>query len=263
MTIVGTLVSCGNNKNTDQYHNTEKSNKQVKIYEQFKVDYSLNGNLLDVAILTDLPDDIEVLLTVSRSYWEKGNSSEFSVGYLYEKSTVGKLKSTQTISLDNNKWQADLATKQKDMAVSGLGFDVDKISDSIKIYAVVPFSNNPFPDFKEKGMGQYEIMFYLPINAKVETKSKYGNFQSLEKGRTYSVSKSTPLMPELNPSNPIEAKNKIKELPLESRITILSVKTKNNIPWYEVKAYDRNDNIVGTGWINSTALIGQELKVIK
>jgi hypothetical protein len=113
---------------------------------------------------------------------------------------VGKLKKTQTISLDNKKWQADLATKQKDMAASGLGFDVDKISDSIKIYAVVPFSNDPFPNFKEKEMGQDEIALYLPMNGKVETKSKYGNYQSLEKGKTYSVSKTTPLMPELNPS---------------------------------------------------------------
>lgn len=262
LTIVGTIVSCTNNQNTNQENKTEKSTKQTETYEQFKVDYSLNGSLLDVSISTDLPDNIEVSLTVSRSYWEKENSSEYSIDYVYEKSTVGQLKNSRTISLDNKKWQADLATKQKDMAVSGLGFDVDKISDSIKIYAVVPYSNDPFPNFKEKGMGQDEIALYFPLDGKVETVSKFGNYQSLEKGKTYSLSKTTPLMPELNPSDPITAMNKMKELSPESRIKILSVKSKSNTTWYEVKAFDKNEKIVGTGWINSTVLIGQELKVI-
>ena len=250
-------------ENTNRANTAQESSEQAKTYEQFEVDCSLNGNLLDASILTDLPDNIEVSLIVSRSYWEKGNSVEYSVDYLYEKAAIGKLKNIQNIYLDNKKWQADLATKQKDMAALGLGFDVDKISDSIEIRAVVPSSNDPFPNFKEKGMSQYGITLYYPMNGKVEAKSKYGNYQSLEKGRTYSVSKVTPLMPELNPTDPIQAMNKMKKLPQGTRIKILNVKAKNNTPWYEVETYNVNDPMVGKGWINSTALIGQELKVVK
>ena len=262
LTIVVTLLSCGNNDSTKK-ETTDTQTEQSKTYEQFKVNSSLNGNSLDVSIATDLPDNIQISLSVSRSYWEKGNSSEYSVDYISEQSTIGQWKSTRKISLDNQKWKSDLAIKQKEMAASGLGFDVDKISDTIKIYAVVPLSNDPFPNFKEKGMGQDEIALYFPMDGKVETESKYGNYQSLETGKTYSVSKTTPLMPELNPSDPIAAMNKMKELTAESRIKILSVKSKSNTPWYEVNAFDKSDKSVGKGWVNSTALIGQELRVIK
>lgn len=263
LTIVGILVSCGNNNNAKKETNTEKKIEQTETYEQFQVDYSLNGNSLDISILTDLPDNIQISLSVSRSYWEKGNSPEYSVDYIYEKSTVRQWKSNRKISLDNQKWTSDLATKQKEMAASGLGFDIDKISDTIKVYAVVPFSNDPFPNFKEKGMRQDEIALYFPMDGKVETESKYGNYHSLETGKTYSVSKTTPLMPELNPFDPIAAINKMKELAPESRIEILSVKSKSNTTWYEVIAFDKSDKLVGSGWVNSTALIGQELQVEK
>jgi hypothetical protein len=218
LTIVGTLISCGNNDRTKKETRTDKTKEQSDMYKQFKVDYSLNGGSLDVFISTDLPDNIQVFLTVSRSYWEKGNTSKYSVDYLSEQSTIGQWKSTHTIFIDNQKWQSDLAIKQKDMAASGLGFDVDRISDSIKIYAVVPLSNDPFPNFKEKGMGQVEIVLYFPMDGNVETKSKYGNYQSLETGKTYSISKTTPLLPELNPSDPIAAMSKMIELTPESRI---------------------------------------------
>lgn len=263
LTIVGTLVSCLNNDNTKNGTNTDKTIEKAETYEQFKVDYSLSGNSLEVSILTDLPDNIQVSLSVSRSYWEKENPSEYSVAYISEQSTIGEWKNTRTIFLDNQKWKDDLVAKQNEMAASGLGFDVDKISDSIKIYAVVQFSNDPYPNFNEKSMGKDEIIFHFPIDVKVETESEYGNFHSLETSKIYSVSKTTPLMPELNPSNPIAAINKMKELAPESRIKILAVKSKSNTPWYEVQAFDKSDKSIGTGWINSTALIGQELRVIK
>ena len=263
LTIVGILISCGNNNNTKKETSRDKNTEQSGTYEQFKIDYSLNGNSLDVSIATDLPDNIQVSLSVDRSYWEKGNSSEYSVYYFSEQGTIGQWKSTRAISLNNQKWQFDLSAKQKKLAALGLGFDVDKVSDSIKIYAVVPFSNDPYPNFKEKGMGQNEIVLHYPMNRDIESQSKFGNYQSLKSGETYSVSKTTPLMPELNPSDPIAAMNKMKDLTPESRITILSVKSKSNTPWYEVKAFDKNHKAIGTGWVNSTALIGQELEVIK
>lgn len=279
--IIGTLISCKNNDNTIVEPSTEKAieksdtfeqvipkeeldKNEQKIYEQFKINSSLNGNSIDVSISTDLPDVIEVSFSISRSYWEKGDpESEYSEDYYSEYITVGQLKKTQTIALKKQTWQSNLTDNQKKMSASGLGFDVEKISDSIKVYAVVMSSNGIDPTFKDGKIGQNEIMLYYPMKGNIETQSKYGNFQSLEIGKTYSVSKTTPLMPQLNPADPIAAVGKMKELVTDNRIKILNIVNKRNTPWYEVKAFDKNSKSIGVGWINSMALIGQELRVIK
>ena len=260
LTIVGLLYSCGNNKQDTE---TEKeTNAEKTIYEEFKIDYSLQGNTMNVSLKTDLPDDIKVSVSISRSYWEEGNSSEYAVDYISEQGTIGDWKKERKILIDDEKWKSDLAKKQEELSGTGLGFDVDRISDSIEIYAVVPLSNNPYPNFKEKDLSKDEINIHLPIGGTVEKESKYGNYQALGNGKTYSVSKTTPLMPAFDPSDPIAAINKMKELIAGSRITILSTKDKNGTPWYEVNAADKKGNKIGKGWINSTALIGQKLLVV-
>ncbi len=259
-TIVGLVCSCGNNR---QETKTEsETNAGNTIYEEFKVDCSLQDKTLNLSLKTDLPDDIKVSISVSRSYWEKGNSSEYAVDYLSEQSTIGDWKEVRKILIDDEKWKTDLAKKQEELAAAGLGFDVDRISDSIEIYSVVPHSNDPYPNFKGKYLGKEEIKIHLPIGGTVVKESKYGNYQSLEKGKTYSISKITTLMPEFDPSDPIAAINKMKELVAGSRITILVTKDKNGTPWYEVNATDKKGNKIGKGWINSTALIGQKILVI-
>lgn len=261
LTIVGLLCSCGN-KSQDTESETTTKTPENTVYEEFKIDYSLQGKTLNISLKTDLPDDIKVSVSVSRSYWEKGNSAEYSVDYISERSTIGNWKKPREILIEDEKWKSDLAKKQEELSGAGLGFDVERISDSIEIYAVVPLSNDPYPNFKEKDIGKDEIKIHLPISGKVVKESKYGNYQSLKKGKTYSVSKTTPLMPEINPSDPIAAMNEMKELASGSRITILSTKDKNGTPWYEVNATDTEGNKIGKGWINSTALIGQKLLVV-
>ena len=273
MTIFGNLISCKNNDNTslepstevtEQTNSYEQSKDAEKIYEEFKINYSLSGNSLDVSVVTDLPDDIKISLSINRSYWEKGDSeNEYSEDYFSEDGTVGQWKKSRTINLKKEIWQSNLATNQEKMAESGLGFDVAKVSDSISVSAIVLSSNAPEPIFKDGKIGQNEIAIYYPMNGKIETQSKYGNSQSLKIGKTYSVSKTTPLMPELNPSDPIEALKKAKELVTENRIKILSVENRNNKSWYKVKAFEQNNKSIGIGWINSSALIGQKLKVIE
>lgn len=232
------------------------------IYLEFNIDHSLHGNTMNISLKTDLPDDIKVTLSVSRSYWEKGNSSEYSVDYMSEQSTIGNWKKEHKILINNEKWKSDLASKQQELSAVGLGFDVDRVSDSIEIYAVVPYSNDPYPNFKEKKLVKDEIKIYLPIGRTVAKESVYANYQSLEQGKTYSISKTTPLMQEFESSDAMAAIDKMKELISGNRITILSIKEKNSNPWYEVNVTDKKRNKIGEGWINSTALIGQEIRVI-
>jgi len=37
------------------------------------------------------------------------------------------------------------------------------------------------------------------------------------------------------------------------------IKKKGSTPWYRVRAIDQNEKKIGVGWINSTALLGQNI----
>lgn len=274
LTIIGSFISCKKNDNiileqsievneqTNSYE--QSSNNEEKIYELFKINSSLNGNSIDISISTDLPDNTKISLSVNRSYWEKGDSeTEYNKDYFSEEGTVGQWKNTRTIVLKKQIWQNSITEYQNEMAKLGLGFDVAKISDSISVYAVVLSKNIPEPIFKETKMALTEVKLFYPFNGKIEIESKYENSQSLKIGKTYSLSKTTPLMPELNPSDPIKALEKVKQLESENRVKILTIDKKSNMPWYKVKAFTKKNKSVGIGWINSTSLIGQELRVIE
>ena len=118
---------------------------------------------------------------------------------------------------------------------------------------------------KVKLTGLRTVEAEIEINKKLGSKYSGGssistNPLSLEVGIAYIITKKTPLMPELNPTNPELALKKMVELPPNSIINILKVERKNNSPWYNVDAINKN-NRIGTGWINSTALLGQKLTV--
>ncbi|MCK5060954.1 hypothetical protein KAR28_00220 [Candidatus Parcubacteria bacterium] len=82
----------------------------------------------------------------------------------------------------------------------------------------------------------------------------------LQIGKTYELSKETPLMPELNPTDPIVALGKMKKLSAGSAIKIISIAQKNNTSWYNVSFVNHSTGNIDYGWVNSTALIGQSLK---
>jgi len=81
----------------------------------------------------------------------------------------------------------------------------------------------------------------------------------LRKGRAYTVSKETPLMPSHNPADPIAAIQQMKRIPAGGRFRIIGQIQKRNKPWYEVTAWDSKRKKIGRGWINSIALVGQDL----
>jgi hypothetical protein len=85
----------------------------------------------------------------------------------------------------------------------------------------------------------------------------------LEIGQAYTVSKQTPLMPSHSPADPIAAIQQMKEIPKGGGFKVLEMVKKKTNPWYKVTAFDQREMQIGTGWINSTALLGQELKAYK
>jgi len=74
----------------------------------------------------------------------------------------------------------------------------------------------------------------------------------LQIGQEYQLSKETPLMPELEPADPIAALEAIKQIPAGKTIKIIKIETKEKTAWYYVEPEG-----IGHGWINSIALIGQ------
>ncbi len=83
---------------------------------------------------------------------------------------------------------------------------------------------------------------------------------ALQIGKNYRLSKDTPLMPELNPSDPITALGRAKKVLAGGVVKIISVTKKRNTPWYYVGFKNGSTGEVEVGWINSIALMGQSLK---
>ena len=78
--------------------------------------------------------------------------------------------------------------------------------------------------------------------------------QSLRVGQLFELSKETPLMPELEPTDPMAALQRMRRLPPRTTIKVLKVSTKHFNQWYFVEARSPSISSLSTGWINGTAL---------
>jgi len=248
------------------------------VCDKFELVTKVKGSTLDLSVDTDLPDNAVVIVSVARSYLEKGNSATYSEDYFSEKSTIGKWRSKHSIPIVSEGWKTALRAKQEKMSRLGLGFDVASISDKITVRMVVPI-NQPDPKFGDRNKNligkavrtkgtrvvEDEIEIDYPLNAPPVGKSPFPslNPQNLKIGQAYVVSKQTPLMPSHSPADPLLAIQQMKQIPKGGRFKVLEVyKEKANpwYPWYKVTAFNQRTEQIGTGWINSIALLGQELK---
>jgi hypothetical protein len=105
-------------------------------------------------------------------------------------------------------------------------------------------------------------LFIVMLGVNFISASSFVDPLNLEIGKTYTIFKITPLMPEIDPVNPEYALTKMKQIPNGGKIKPIKVEMKNGKPWYKVLASDQSNNIIGFGFVNSTALIGQNLEVI-
>lgn len=117
------------------------------VSDQFSLTINEIKSGIDLHLETDLPDDTIVSITVSRSYWEKGNESEYSRSYYEFKGTLKDWQSDSIIGIDSVRWRNDLKDHQLKMKKANLEFEIDRISDEIKIRAVVPVNGQTNPLF--------------------------------------------------------------------------------------------------------------------
>lgn len=240
----------------------------------FKIEYYNQDSILFLKLNTDLPDYTDIMVSVSRVYWKKGNTSKYSIEYYNEKSKVSTWREYQSVSISSSIWRDKLKNKQNEMSRIGIDLDVERISNDIVISIVVPINQNSskFGDKNSNLKGtkvhqtglriiEDEVTLIYPLNSQsIETKSVSLDPYNLETNVTYILEKETPLMPEFDPVNPIEALNRVIKLPAKSKIKIMNIKVKAGINWYQVNALDPHNNFIGIGWINCTALIGQKLE---
>ena len=82
-------------------------------------------------------------------------------------------------------------------------------------------------------------------------------------GKRYRISSETPLMPRFNVRNVhkiVEMIAQIKRMPPGSEFVVDRKKLKRGKPWYYVEAFEPDGMSAGKGWVNSIALIGQDVE---
>lgn len=245
------------------------SGKQI-VANTFDVQYELRDGLLTLTLDSDLGDAANLTVSVSRVYQEQGNDEKYSVDYFNERSTVGAWREPRTIRLDHDAWKRDIEQRQRLLAAGGEPFMVSRIDDDIEISFVVPV--NQEPPFEPQNANltgdvvtqteygrviRRDVLVPYPIDATNVGQTRFADPLSLVSATTYRASGEVPLAPELNPADPIAAIASIRRLSPGEEFTVLEATKRSNTPWYRVRTR------LGEGWINSTALLGQEIVVVR
>jgi len=289
------LVSCSRERPENKERAPERAKPHVQarkpaetpaatetriVCDKFELVTKVTGSTLGLSVDTDLPDDTVVMVSVSRSYLHEGNSATYSEDYLSERSTIGKWKSEHGISIADEVWKTALRARQELVSRLGPAFDVASINDKITASMVVPI-NQPDAKFGDRNRNltgeavtvleeglrvvRDEIEIDYPLNGAPLGKSPFPNVDplGLDIGQSYVVSTQTPLMPYHSPADPMAAIQQMKYIPQGGGFKVLEVYKEKTNPWYKVIAFDQRTEQIGAGWINSMALLGQQLKAYK
>jgi hypothetical protein len=110
-----------------------------------------------------------------------------------------------------------------------------------------------------------EVKVRYPLGAAARPAAlEFGSPEALKPGVKYRLSRETPLAPERHPTDPLRAAALIRPMPAGAIISVLSVDHSDQAsPWYRVRAANSSGIALGDGWVNSAALIGQEIKAIE
>jgi hypothetical protein len=105
---------------------------------------------------------------------------------------------------------------------------------------------------------EQEVRIDHPIDRDPISEPEWANPADLQLGVSYSVSRETPVMPSSRPEDPLAAISEMTVLPGGGRFTVLRSVNQSNVRWYRVVIPDSIE-----GWINSIALVGQEIQIVQ
>ena len=244
------------------------------VSDRFALEWELEGDDLLLAIDTDLPDEGELSVSVRRTYFQAGNDAAYSRDYFHEFEPMSRWRQPRRISLDADAWKADLIAHQAEIASLGgdMAFEIDRVEEHISIRAVL-HSNQDDPRFggrgnpnlsgsaASQGLVEAETSVLFPLEGPPPPRrSTRVAWDALREGESYRLSEETPLMPERNPSDPLEAVGRMVSLPAGSVVQVITIDMQSSEPWYQV-VLDGDERT--TGWINSIALMGTVIDLVR
>lgn len=256
---------------------TEESTGGV-VADLFELRWELEGNqTLVLAIETDLPEDAEVLVSVTRTYQAVGDPETYGQEYYSERETVRHWQQPRRIALDAERWKHDLREHQ-DMLASisrDAAIEIERVSDSVEVRAVL-HANQQGPRFGGRGnpllsgravtsrsatfnIIAHEDVLHLPlVGSPPPRKSRRAAWDGLESGQRYELTRETPLMAsrEWKEETGLDFLGSMRYLPAGTVILVTDVDRSESTPWYVVML-DGDRSI--TGWINSIALMSQDI----
>lgn len=115
---------------------------------QFKINYSVKHDKLKLKLLTDLPDDTNILVKVTRAYWKTGNSTKENEYYFDERYTIGEFKKVNDINVSDEVWEKNLKESQREtLELWGENFTVSDKDDDIRVMIFLNITNQTNPAF--------------------------------------------------------------------------------------------------------------------
>jgi len=208
--------------------------KEIITEEKYFINFDINlkNRNIEISGETDIQDNSILDISINRfvEYNEMEGKRVVSLDDGEAKVMSGKF--AYSVYLTDKDWY------EKDLQENkNFGFSFKKIYEDC--YVLITSENV-----------QVKKEFTLPFEKTVVEK-EYLLFCSpqLEINERCKLSKEIPLMPELEPKDPLVALEKIQSIPSGNIIRVINIVEKDTTPWYYV-----NVEGIGNGWINSIAL---------
>lgn len=241
------------------------------VCDRFELKWELDGADLLLAIDTDLPDEAKISVSVGRTYFQVGNDSAYSSDYFHESEDVLEWRKPRRIPLNAKAWKESLSTLQNMMAGQGndSAFEIESIDGDVNIHAVLIVIDQDDPRFGGDGNPNLsgnaveiemqtviaEASFSFPLAGPPPARrSKRVAYDELIVGNSYRLSRDTPIMPGYTLEMAAGTGRKMRTAASGTILTILAIERQDSYLWYQVM------DDVGEGWVNSDALIGQEIE---
>lgn len=228
-----------------------------------EINTTIVENNLHISLNHNLSPNLEAIIKISRLYQEKIDPTKYALDFYFGEGKLSEWSKPREINISREVWEYAFKKKQIELSRYGLGFEVASVDKLIEIEVLILSNYN-------KKKHKYDSLIYKN-SKKIENKIKTENITktvipaldafSLNPNITYILSaKQTPLMPALQYNGKANYFSNVMYIPMSGKFTIIEINnTYHSQPWYKVNAYDKNDNKIGVGWINSIALVGQNL----
>ena len=243
---------------------------------KYKVTAQMLKDSLTISVLSDLPDDTDINVSVDRPYFERGQSDSSNLSVLNKTMKLATLREGHDFVIDEKSAMQRWAKTREVHAKAGNALEIDRFSDvlelSVSVYAGQTNPRFGLRNVNLKGTCNFEDSSGLSLRIISWKKTlpsamvheppplKFASAYNLTVGMQVELSRKTPLMPHHSPTDPTNALGNMKYIPAGGSISITDSYLKNGSQqWYKVAAQTRTRGPIGRGWVNANALMGQNL----